>query len=566
MVILAAGLVQAYVLYYAFNYGVLSGLMQWDDCAVFLRGLINLDFIAHLHSGYAMLRNIPNLNIHAPLSDVQTIAGLLLSGGREWGPFALNVLPIIVALCAILFVSGRLDDALMAALLIFVLLQPLTINSLTYIKSDWKGGVLIAAAVFLLNEAAERGSTRLKLAGAAILGFAITSKLTAFYLPVFAVAILAIFELYALRVRRAAWHGDASHDAERAVRPLYGRHDVRVLAQCVALAVLPFTLFFVVYAKPTIQYIRYDLAGTWDDGLTTLARAVYYSPLSADGAAAWGTLHVFFGLFAAACVAIAVARRSYRYLLSLMCVLVVALMFLAPLAVPKTSNITFSATLLGVVMGGTLIAICTFARALPRWGGVAALAVVVPLALHTQLPLSDSAYGPANGPAPAQLRELESTYQDIVSDFQTSASARPTVLVFYFDLFAPHLNLSILYFQRTGRLLSVARVDDLSNASALRARLARTEYALTFVPAAGQQFSRRMGRGNVHIPLSMRPSMADEFVAGQPRFELIRRVPSDDGEIRIYRNRGILTASNGATRGNVNARAGEHAVDLPRQQ
>jgi hypothetical protein len=71
--------VQAYVLYFCLHYGTLVGLLQWDDCVIILRGFQNLDQLAHAQLGFGLVQAVHHLEIHAPLSDTQTMIGLLIS-------------------------------------------------------------------------------------------------------------------------------------------------------------------------------------------------------------------------------------------------------------------------------------------------------------------------------------------------------------------------------------------------------------------------------------------------------------------------------------------------------
>jgi hypothetical protein len=97
----AAITLQIFIVYYQLNYGALVGLIPWDDCAVLQRGLVNLDKLAQAHSFWQALVAALRLAIHAPVSDIQTIVGLLLTGGATWGPYTLNVTCLCIAMFAI---------------------------------------------------------------------------------------------------------------------------------------------------------------------------------------------------------------------------------------------------------------------------------------------------------------------------------------------------------------------------------------------------------------------------------------------------------------------------------
>ncbi len=167
----------------------------------------------------------------------------------------------------------------------------MTINALIYLKADWKSGVLMAAAIYLLYEAAQRGDRSLKLWAATLLGFAVAAKLTAFYVPVFAVVVLAAFELLGVAAQRAAGEPIGLGDV---VEP--GAVD---LLLTVALALGPYLAFFALGAlghHKLVSYIAFALGSAWDDGLTLSQRAALYGPFA--GNAAWGRLDWQFLVFA----------------------------------------------------------------------------------------------------------------------------------------------------------------------------------------------------------------------------------------------------------------------------
>jgi hypothetical protein len=531
-------LLQLYVVYYSFHHGVLQGPVQMDDTAYLERSLMNLEVLTASQSPYDLMRATLDIRLHAPLAELSTMLGLLVSGGELWAPFALNVLLVLLAAYAIALRTTALSGALFAAILIFLLTQPLTINALTFLKSDWKGGVLMAAAIFALHEAAEQNDRNLKLFGAALLGLAVASKLTAFYLPVFALGILVVFELYGFVARnshsRSVAHSGVEGAADgRTTFRSWLAGGQRTWALCAALAVMPYAVFFLLGAKGLVYYIREALGSVWYDGLTIGERAASYTPIHPDGAVAWGTLHLSFAIFAVANIVIALWRRDYRHLASLAIVVLLFLVFMAPLAAARTSNITFGGTMIGVVVGGTLIAMCAFARSLPRWGGMIALLVTVVLALATQWPLSSSGYRVQFGKPPgAQLRALQAAYRQIAERLEPSPGMRPSVVAFYNHLFAPPRNLTILHFQQTGDVVRTVNLTNISNLDVVRQQLAMSKFALTLISTPEEPNPP----GVVTNPEPVDGRGADELVAQHSDFEFVDRWAIDAGEIRLYRN------------------------------
>ena len=122
----AAITLQLFILYYQLNYGKLVGLIPWDDCAIVLRSLENLDKLAQAHSLWHMLGAALHLDIHAPVSDIQAIVGLLLAGGATWGPYALNVTCLCIAIYAISTTAASKDSIVFGTIVLFLLVQPTT--------------------------------------------------------------------------------------------------------------------------------------------------------------------------------------------------------------------------------------------------------------------------------------------------------------------------------------------------------------------------------------------------------------------------------------------------------
>jgi hypothetical protein len=528
--------IQAYVLYYAFHYGVLSGLLQWDDCAVILRGFENLAILAHTSSIVSALHGAIHFNIHAPISDAQTMAGLLLSGGQIWGPYLLSAAWLALVLIAILKTLDRRDWALAAATTLFILVQPLTIDALTYVKSDWKGGLLLVGALFLLNAGVEKARPDLKLFGAGLLGLSILSKLTAFYLPVLALGILLLFEWHHALIAICRRLGSA-FGTQKALGPSFTLipTDRRSFILCATIAVCPFLLFFVYQLRSTISYIRSAIGSSiWQDGLTTLERARFYSPLDRDGWATWGNLHVFFSVFVVAALWVAWRRRNLTYPVSLLIFVVIGTVFFVPLIAVHSSDHSFGATFLGAIMAATLITMEFIARSLPRWGSLCILAITLLIALPTALPFTNSSYYSDFSASNDEIRQLANTYDRVVDTMLEKVHPSPPhIIVLYDHLFAPHPNLAIKYFQKTGYLPTVDRVDELSDI--VRSQLMEADFVLSIVPSPDQS-GRLIPDLYPAYPISHDPARAEDVIHDLGRFDLIGAFGIRGGEIHLYNN------------------------------
>ncbi|HEY4215088.1 MAG TPA: glycosyltransferase family 39 protein [Steroidobacteraceae bacterium] len=531
--------VQAYVLYYAFHYGTLSGLLQWDDCIIVQRGLENLDRLAAGTSGLTLLRAAWHFDIHSPLADIQTIVGLLLAGGHTWGPYLLDAVWLAVVLAALLQTFDRRSAVLAATAIVFVLFQPLTLNGLADLKADWSGGLLLAGALFILTRAAQTARQDLKLWGAVLLGLAILSKLTAFYLPVVAASVLLLFEWYSAVLADEREVSEGGQDVRISMiarlRALWRSIDRRALFVRLLIAVGPFVLFFLHGARQILSYIRSASGSGWEDGLSVLGRARFYGPYGPDSSMEWGTLHICFFVFVVAALLVAWQRREAFYPIALLVHLCIAALLAAPLVVAN-SNHSFAATLLGVIVSATLISMDYLARSFPGRGPWIVAVVVLACALPAPLPFKSSNYYSQFPVREPKLRQLADTYGRIV-DAMVAQSHRevPHVVVFYDHVFAPHPNLAIEYFHRTGRLPAVDRVDDLAGPNVSN-QLSSADFVLTIVPAANSA-SRLIADLYPTYPISQDPGRAESVLAATGRFESVGMFGVPGAEIHLYRPR-----------------------------
>ena len=151
LVLLVPLTMQAYVFYHSTNYGLLVGLLSRDDVYIVHKGLQFLDVLSKAASPAGLIRRIARFRpIHNPLSDLQAAIGLLSTGGNIRAPFTLNFWSLSLTLYIILSLLRRAPNTLLVAIYVLIVTQPLTICSLIFLKADFKGGLLIAAAVLCL--------------------------------------------------------------------------------------------------------------------------------------------------------------------------------------------------------------------------------------------------------------------------------------------------------------------------------------------------------------------------------------------------------------------------------
>ena len=527
---------QLLVLYYELHNGTLSGLLQWDDCAIVLRGLENLDRLVHATSGWSFAHAIYGLDLHSPLTDVQTMAGLLISGGHGWGPYLLNATWLILTLAALLHTVDRRRWLLAIALVFVVVCQPLTLNALANVKSDWSGGLLMAGALFLLARGAITGREDQKVQGAALLALASLSKLTAFYMPIVGAAALVLFEWHSAILKILDRTGEAKRADDGTWSTLghgFRSIDRRALALRLSVGVGPFVLFFIYKWRPTLIYIKGAMSSVWTDGLTVFGRAQFYGPYGRDSWREWGNLHIFFLVFIFAALLLAWRRRDRAYPSTLLVLSVIGTMLLIPVLLAPASDHSFASTFLGAILGATLVSVDYLIR---TQNGIRAWIIVVVallIGLPATWPLTNSNYYSRYRITGTELRQLSATYGRIVDAMITgSREEKPGVVVFFDNDFAPHPNLAIGYYRLTGRFPRVGRVDDLSEKSWL-VQLTEADFALTFVPDSGQK-SGVASWLYPPYPISEDPARAEDVVHAYGNFHSLTVFPVPGGEIHLY--------------------------------
>ena len=531
---------QVLLLYYELHYGTLSGLLQWDDCAIVLRGLENLDRLVHATSALSFAHAIYGLDVHSPLTDLQTMVGLLISGGQVWGPYFFSATWLTLTLAALLHTFDRRHWLLAIVVVIIVLGQPLTLNALVNIKSDWSGGLLMSGALFLLARGSVTDRQDQKLQGAALLGLGTLSKLTAFYLPMVAAAALVLFELHSamlkVPVRAAENNRSGAGTLWSNLRPAIQSIDRRALALRLSLGVGLFVLFFIYKWKPTLLYIKGAMSSVWADGLTVFGRAHFYGPYGPDSWKEWGNLHIFFLVFVLAALLVAWRRRERPYPSTLLVLSAIGVMLLIPVLVAPASDHSFASTFLGAILAATLVSVDYLMRALDgvRCWIVAAVALLI--SLPVAWPLSNSSYYSRYSITDTELRQLSSVYGRIVDVMVTSSQQEhPGVVVFFDNDFAPHPNLAIGYYQMTGRFPRMARVDDLS-ATSWVGEMSEAAFALTFVPDSNQKPGVASWLYPPY-PISQDPARAEDVVHASGRFDSIAVFPVPGGKIHLYGGR-----------------------------
>ena len=114
-------LFQAAVFYYLCNYGLLRGLIGRDDAYIILRALRQLNSLSNAESFASLIERIARVYIHSPLSDMQAMVGLLISGGNILAPFTMSFWCLSLVLYVIVTRAHKMNNVLLGAILVFIL-------------------------------------------------------------------------------------------------------------------------------------------------------------------------------------------------------------------------------------------------------------------------------------------------------------------------------------------------------------------------------------------------------------------------------------------------------------
>lgn len=524
-VVLVCSLQQAFVLFRAFNFGRLTGLLLWDDCAIVQKALVSLTAVSEKETLYGLVRSARILAPHSPLADAQAFFGLLLSNGNVRAPYFLSIWAPIVALSAILLALRKFEPLLLLALTIIFLQQPLVVHSLIVLKSDLRGGVLMAAAIFVLCQSTIYQNNRLWLLGASLLGLAIISKLTTFYFPVLAICVLLCFELSRFFMdSQISSFGSMSASSRVAAIADYLSRNQRRLCIGSVIATLPFVVFFAwasIGYDSIIGYIRYGLSSTWYDGLSAPERLRVYLP---GGELAWGTLQYLLVLLLTALIVHVWVTGKSDSLKVWFASFFAALMFLLPLVLARTSGGSYGSTFLGVVMGGVLF-LASYVGSLNRTCRVLVFGVASVMAFGTYYPLEDK--------LDDARKQSRATYVQLVNDIiARETSAHPSVLVTFEDEIAGYPNIALLHFEKNRMLPDVSRMDNLIPAADALGQIRRANFVLTLDPAGANDVAGYMlGK---QFPASQNLKAVDHLVASQSGKILLKTYPWKNSTLKLY--------------------------------
>lgn len=450
-----------------FKAGTLHSLiLPWDDVQYVARNIFNIDRLES-SSVTAFLR----LRLHAPLADLQTLTVLLLSNLNPIAVFFSNFVFLAATslFCAYYFREQRGFVWLFA--LLVVALFPAFYPVPTFIKPDFKGGLLFCMASLLLFEPGASGSNRARMATiAALFLAAVSAKLTAFYLPVVALGTLVLAILV-----NANWPASLSARGLIAL-PSVSRQQLMIHALVGAAVVLGYLALALPQLGHLKQYVSYALSDTWNDGLTTVEHLLFFSPFSDRAGKMWAS----HGLLLAVGASWAWFRGllSARELRTLAALLTVSAVFTLPLLMARNyHNVEYGSYFYFSVLACLLFLIRALADKLSLRAR-RILCLVVPLLLA----ITYSTPRLVMRPALEDAEIIHAALSDISEQVADSdVTGRKRVAFLFDNLFLPPPNLQIIHFKTYGEYISAPRIDQLD---ALPAGIAEAHFVVASDNAA----------------------------------------------------------------------------------
>lgn len=159
------------------------------------------------------------------------------------------------------------------------------------------------------------------------------------------------------------------------------------------------------------------------------------------------------------------------------------------------------------------------------------LIAVMILALPSRLPLSpprDLAGSPVSR---LELDNYQAIYNDMAGRIASTEMPPQPKIVFTFELVvAPYPNISIKYFQRTGRFPWIYRIDDFADPNTV-ATLSDADFVVTITPIGGADTIPNVWD---KFPASREAALIDARIRGSGRFAIIAGYHLQGAEIRLY--------------------------------
>jgi hypothetical protein len=509
---------QHFVQTVAFNDGSLAGLLPWDDCAIVARALWPVAGLLANPTWHGVLDTMTRHAPRGPMGELQSFVAIMASRGDVYAAYALNWWAEAVALVSVVAVAYRLHAATAVAMSILVVTAPMATGSLVSLKGDYKAGLLIAVALLTLYEGASRRNRRWFLLGSSLLGLAMTAKLTAFFLPVWALSVLLVFEC--LR------QGPTNHDQDLRLWRYWAatwrgcwlaRRDLIRLGTLVA---GPFLLLFGwALTDGLASYIALALASNWHDGMSVQTRLAFYG--KNIGATVLTTYFIAGGCFAW----FAARERRADHVATAVATIIVSAGILLPFVTAPTSGAEYASYISGALLGGALIFVRTIGGRNTRAALISLLLVgSTALALRPSTPRAD-----ADG-----LQEAKQRLSAVVDDIIALGRPYPRVQMMFEDGAAGFPNLAILHFMRTRQPLIANRIDYLEPVDRLRTELADTDVVLTLAPRDESTPPGYQLQASSTFPATLELARADELIASDGRFSFLRGYPWRGSELRMY--------------------------------
>lgn len=525
-------LVQMTALTYSSLNGNLAGLVPWDDCVYLSRGIDNLEKVISARSVKDLLLIWPQLDIHAPVADLQSVLGMLLFQQTWAGVYFLNFFFVWMGLAVVDFFFRNYRPLIRIPIAIYFLLVPFVFVIFDLIKSDYKGGLFFFCCLLLLFRRNEsRSNEGIESAAIGIFGcMAILSKITAFYFP--AILITSVLLAALVRLFADGTIGFARHHYKPKVYIADSRGLRRELGfRSVTLGLIivpPLIVWYFGYPK-LMAYINYALSNVWDDRLKLSEHLLYYTPLNGLNQM-WGSIFWISLAITLSAIIVSWMTRQLTDLVRIAALLVIVVLAAIPLLAVKTHNVSFGAYFYFALLATSFCAIDMLLAAVKEYwritiaGALFFIGTTQPLALETSILSREEQR--ANYRAFALITEDIHETKGNVSGISGKG---PRGAVLYECYLMCHFNLALLYYRNYGATLLLERFDDYEQKSqSLSAMLDRSDFVLTIDNNDAKGLQKRLFTASAHA------KELDQQMLQDSRFALQRSVPVMNFNLHLF--------------------------------
>lgn len=503
---------QAVVVFGLGALGWFDPILPWDDASFVHRAMDT----AWLYFEFGLVPYlVRGASFHAPLGDVHSIIGFMISPYTHLGYYMLNGIYLFAGFVFLLYFFRNQPTWIKLCALLILLFFPPLFKVLATIKTDQVGGLATAIGVLLLFEPGRKlpiRTTGRMLLLAFVFACVVTAKMTAFFLPV---VVIGIFTLSVFRLFRP-FAPDGPPPGRRAE---IVRHGVAVL-----LVLMFYGVFLALEFENLHAYVTAAIGDKWDDGFTLAEHILYWAPFGTAGRLY--TAHLF-----ATCILLALllwrSPLNRDEVNSFLCLgIVMVVLAIPPVAVRTTHNDEFASNFYFALFAILMLALRSLAQyklTRPNLQRRLMLGLCAVLLVSYQ-------FEPRPGirlPKLERLEQADAAFTRISEMIEAAGHEEHPLVSFLFSSgHVPYPNLAITHYRRTWDKIYIERADMWEDVPDV---VSRSDYVIAT--------DNSNGTGLVDRPSWTSVQRADEAIAlieATDDFDLVATLPVGDYNMLIY--------------------------------